>query len=313
MKKRQTRTDGQLNEAAIGVSWFSKVEPLLYLTPFLIGIIAFTLYPVVHVVFISFMEDYNYLTRAFSRLGLGNYASVLGNKYFIQALRNTFIYVFTTVPIATCISLVVANMLNQKLRLTGLFQTAYFLPMVTSVTAVGLAWRFMFNEKLGIINFFLSLFRIDPVGWLTKAEWSMPALITYGVWNVLPFTIILLLAGLQGVNPLYYTAARVDGSKGLRIFFRITVPLLAPTIGLTLIVNTISSFKVFNELFPLFKGQPGPFFNLYTVVYFIYEQMSGKPRLGRAAAAALVLFAIIFVLTMIQLIIQRRWNHTRRG
>ncbi|MDR1263129.1 MAG: sugar ABC transporter permease [Oscillospiraceae bacterium] len=293
-------------------SRLSKIEPLLYLAPFMIGILVFTLYPVVNVVVISFMEDYNYLTRAFSRLGLGNYINVLSNKYFIQALSNTFIYVLLVVPIATVIALAVANTLNQKLKLAGLFQTAYFLPMVTSVTAVGLAWRFMFNERLGIINFFLSLLRIDPVGWLTKAEWSMPALVIYGIWNILPFTIILLLAGLQSVNPMFYTAARVDGSKGLRIFFRITVPLLAPTIMLTTIVNTISSFKVFNELFPLFKGQAGPFYNLYTVVYFIYEQMAGKPRLGRAASAALVLFAVIFILTMLQLLIQRRWNRSGR-
>jgi multiple sugar transport system permease protein len=259
------------------------------------------------------MEDYNYLTRAFSRFGLGNYISVLGNKYFIQALSNTFIYVLLVIPIATCIALAAANMLNQKLKLTGLFQTAYFLPMVTSVTAVGLAWRFMFNERIGIVNFLLSLVGIDPVGWLTKAEWSMPALVIYGIWNILPFTIILLLAGLQSVNPMFYTAARVDGSKGARIFFKITVPLLAPTIMLTTIVNTISAFKVFNELFPLFKGQAGPFYNLYTVVYFIYEQMSGKPRLGRAASAAMVLFAVILALTLIQLLIQRRWRGTGKG
>jgi multiple sugar transport system permease protein len=294
-------------------SRLSRIEPLLYLAPFLIGVAVFTLYPVIHVVFISFMEDYNYLTRAFSGFGLSNYISVLNNKYFIQALSNTFIYVLLVVPIATCVALVVANMLNQKLKLTGLFQTAYFLPMVTSVTAVGLAWRFMFNERIGIINFLLSLVGGEPVGWLTKAEWSMPALVIYGIWNILPFTIILLLAGLQGVNPMFYTAARVDGSKGLRIFFRITAPLLAPTIMLTTIVNTISAFKVFNELFPLFKGQAGPFYNLYTVVYFIYEQMSGKPRLGRAASAAMVLFAVIFALTMVQLLIQRRWRGSGKG
>lgn len=291
----------------------SKIEPILYLAPFLVGVIVFTLYPVIHVVFISLMEDYNYLTRAFSRFGLGNYISVLSNKYFIQALSNTFIYVLLVIPIATCIALAAANMLNQKLKLTGLFQTAYFLPMVTSVTAVGLAWRFMFNERIGIVNFLLSLVGIDPVGWLTKAEWSMPALVIYGIWNILPFTIILLLAGLQSVNPMFYTAARVDGSKGARIFFKITVPLLAPTIMLTTIVNTISAFKVFNELFPLFKGQAGPFYNLYTVVYFIYEQMSGKPRLGRAASAAMVLFAVILALTLIQLLIQRRWRGTGKG
>jgi multiple sugar transport system permease protein len=181
--------------------------------------------------------------------------------------------------------------------------------MVTSVTAVGLAWRFMFNENLGILNFILSWFGIDKLGWLTKAQWNMWALCIYGVWNIMPFTIILLLAGLQSVNPLHYTAARVDGARSGRIFFRITIPLLAPTIGLTTIVNTISSFKVFNELFPLFKGEPGPFNNLYTVVFYIYYQMTNKHKLGRAAAAAMALFAVIFMFTMLQLFVQRKWKH----
>jgi len=292
-----------------GNSPFSKIEPALYLTPFLIGIIVFTLYPVVNVVVMSFLEDYNFLNRSFSGVGLSNYAYVLRQKYFIQALGNTFLYVALVVPISTAIALLVANMLNQKLRGTALFQTAYFLPMVTSVTAVGLAWRFMFNENIGVVNFILSWFGIDKIGWLTNARYSMTALTVYGVWSSLPFTIILLLSGLQNVNPLYYTAARVDGAKSGRIFFRITIPLLAPTIGLVTVVNTISTFKVFNELFPLFKGAPGPFYNLYTVVFYIYEQMAGKPKLGRASAAAIVLFLIVFAFTMMQLLIQRRWKH----
>jgi len=286
--------------------YFEKLEPALYLAPFLLGIGVFTLYPVINVVLISFMEDYNFLTRGFSRFGFGNYLSVINNKYFVQALSNTFVYVLCVVPTATCLALVIANLLNRKLRGTALYQTAFFLPMVTSVAAVGLAWRFMFNENLGIINFLLSFVGVDKIGWLTKAEWSMPALVIYGIWNTLPFTIILLLSGLQSVNPLYYTAARVDGAKSMRIFFRVTVPLLAPTIALTTIINTISAFKVFNELFPLFKGEPGPFYNLYTVVYFMFEQMTGKPRMGRAAAAALILFMIIFVFTMLQLLLTRR-------
>ena len=296
-------------EIAIKRSLLSRIEPAFYLIPFLIGIAVFTLYPVVNVVIMSFLEDYNFLDKSFSGVGFGNYLYVLGKKDFLQGVGNTFLYAFIVVPTATVISLLVANLLNQKLRMTALFQTAYFLPMVTSVTAVGLAWRFMFNENIGVINFILSWFGVDKIGWLTDASYSMTALSIYGIWNILPFTIILLLSGLQNVNPLYYTAARVDGAKGGRVFFRITIPLLAPTIGLTTIVNMISSLKVFNELYPLFKGTPGPFYNLYTVVFYIYEQMIGRPKLGRASAAAIALFVIIFVFTMLQLLVQRRWKH----
>ena len=279
---------------------------LLYLLPFLIGIAVFTLYPVINVVLMSFKEGYSYLSRSFDQWGLANYQTVLSDPKFAQAISNTLKYVILVVPISTCIAVVIAYLLNQKLRFSALFQTAYFLPMVTSITAVGLAWKLMYNKNFGIINYLLSFFGVDPIPWLEKAACSIPALVIFGIWNILPFTIILLLSGLQNIDPQYYTAARVDGSKSLRIFFRITVPLLAPTIFLVCIVNTISCFKVFSELYPLFNGKPGPFNNLYTVVYYIRYAMMENRKYGIAAAAALVLFLFIFVFTMVQLLLQKK-------
>lgn len=165
----------------------------------------------------------------------------------------------------------------------------------------------MFNYNSGLINFFLNIFGFESVNWLQSAGNNFLALVIYGIWSILPFTIILLLSGLQNIDPLYNTAARVDGASPLRIFFKITIPLLAPTIFLVLIVNTISAFKVFNELFPLFNG-PGVAYNLFTVVYYIYYQFRGltPPKYGNAAAAAMVLFVIIFCFTMLQLWLQKR-------
>ena len=240
---------------------FSRIEPYMYLLPFLIGILAFTLYPVINVIFMSFKEDYSYLTREFAQWGVGNYEKVFADPKFEQAIVNTLKYVVLVVPISTCIAVVVAYLLNQKLRFS--------------------------------------------------AQYSMPALVIFGIWNILPFTIILLLSGLQNIDEQYYTAAKVDGARSLRIFFRITVPLLAPTIFLVCIVNTISSFKVFSELYPLFKGEAGPFYNLYTVVYYIRYAMMESREYGVAAAAALVLFLFILVFTMVQLLIQRKWQHRR--
>ena len=212
-------------------------------------------------------------------------------------------------PIATVLSLLIATLLNSDIKLKGLFQTCYFLPMVTSITAIGLVWKWLFNFDYGLINYFLSLFKVSPINWLNNPAYNLAALIIYGVWSMIPFTTILLLAGFQNVNPQYYTAARADGAKGLRIFRRITLPLLAPTIGLTLIVNMISASKVFTELFPLFNGLPGAAYSLYTVVYYLYDAFFVKWKLGRAAASAVILFAIVLVLTMIQLFIQRKWKH----
>lgn len=290
---------------------FSKIEPWLYLSPFLIFIIIFTLYPVINVFTISFKENYSYLRGTFSHINFENYKYVLTDEKFTSGLKNTALYVLFVVPVSTAISLFFANLLNKKVRGSAIFQTAFFLPMVTSVTAVGLIWRLMYNQQYGIINWVLTKFGIEKIGWVTESRWSLLALIIFGTWNILPFTIIILLSGMQNINELYYTVARVDGAKPARIFFRITVPLLSPTIFLVSIVNTITCFKVFSELYPLFYGKPGPYYNLYTVVYYIRYAMMEKRKYGYAAAAAVILFLCIFAVTLIELYFKKRMG--RKG
>lgn len=290
---------------------FSKIEPWLYLSPFLIFIIIFTLYPVINVFTISFKENYSYLRGTFKALNFENYKYVLTDDKFTSGLRNTALYVLFVVPVSTAISLFFANLLNKKVKGSAIFQTAFFLPMVTSVTAVGLIWRLMYNQQYGIINWLLSKLGIEKIGWVTESRWSLLALIIFGTWNILPFTIIILLSGMQNINETYYTVARVDGAKPMRIFFRITVPLLSPTIFLVSIVNTISCFKVFSELYPLFYGKPGPYYNLYTVVYYIRYAMMEKRKYGYAAAAAVILFLCIFVVTLLELYLKKRMG--RKG
>ena len=290
---------------------FSKIEPWLYLSPFLIFIIVFTLYPVINVFTISFKENYSYLRGTFKAFNFENYKYVLTDDKFTSGLKNTALYVLFVVPVSTAIALFFANLLNKKLRGSAIFQTAFFLPMVTSVTAVGLIWRLMYNQQYGIINWVLTKFGIEKIGWVTESQWSLLALIIFGTWNILPFTIIILLSGMQNINELYYTVARVDGAKPIRIFFRITVPLLSPTIFLVCIVNTISCFKVFSELYPLFYGKPGPYYNLDTVVYYIRYAMMEKRKYGYAAAAAVILFLCIFLVTLLQLYLKKRMG--RKG
>ena len=287
-----------------------KVEPYIYLLPFMLFLIVFTIYPVINVFILSFKENYSYLRGTFDGWSLENYKEVLTDDKFKQSMINTFLYVLFVVPVSTAIATFIAHLLNQKIKGIAFFQTAFFMPMVTSITAVGLIWRFMYNKKYGVFNYFLSLFGIEPIGWLTDSAWSLVALVIFGIWNILPFTIILLLAGMQNIDEMYYTAAKVDGAKPAKIFFRITVPLLSPTIFLVSIMNTISSFKVFSELFPLFNGKPGPYFNLYTVVYYIRYAMMEKRKYGYAAAAAVILFICIMIFTFIELLIKK---HKRFG
>ena len=289
-----------------------KLEPFLYLFPFMLFLIVFTIYPVINVFTLSFKENFSYLRGTYDGIGLANYHEVLTDEKFRQALLNTFLYVLCVVPVSTAIATFTAYLLNHKIKGIAIFQTAYFMPMVTSITAVGLIWRLMYNQKYGIFNYILSLFGIEKIGWLTESRWSMLALVIFGIWNILPFTIILLLSGLQNIDEIYYTAAKVDGAKSGKIFFRITVPLLSPTIFLVSIMNTISSFKVFSELYPLFNGKPGPYFNFYTVVYYIRYAMMEKRKYGYAAAAAVILFFCIMIFTFIELFFKNK-NKKRMG
>ena len=302
-----------------------RLEPLDYLLPFLVGVGVFTLYPTIRVFIMSFQERYRITSNGagtFEQWGLGNYEFVIsGNtsEAFLRGLKNTALYVLFTVPITAAIAIVIAYLLNQKSKLNALFQTAYFLPMVTTATAVGMVWKWMFNGDHGLINMLLSFFTQffgapDKIQWLmtggTHHSIPMAVLIIYGIWNSLPFTIILLLSGLQNIDENLYTVARVDGSSGARIFFKITVPLLSPTIGLVLIINSISAFKVYTEVFVLWSGKPENY-QMETVTWFIYNNIisptDGTHSLGYAAAAAMILFGIIFIFTMVQKFIQRKW------
>ncbi|MBR2802390.1 MAG: sugar ABC transporter permease [Erysipelotrichaceae bacterium] len=303
-KKKKKREGGEFNNG---------LEPVIYLLPFVIGLLIFTVYPIINVVLMSFKEGYR-LSGSFTGIGLKNYTQVLGDKNFANAVRNTFIYVFSVVPIATVLAVIIANLLNQKIKAMALFQTAYFLPMVTSSIAVGLSWRYMFNTQFGVINWLLGVFGAGPIDWLGatggQAPYNIFVIIIFGIWNMLPFTIILLLSGLQNIDPMYYTAAKVDGADSGMIFRRITVPLLLPTIFLTMIINMISSFKVYNEVIPFWSGKAGALSNnLYTMVYYIKETFYSKLRLGNAAAASIVLFLIIFVFTMLQKWVQKKFDY----
>ncbi|MBR0230359.1 MAG: sugar ABC transporter permease [Erysipelotrichaceae bacterium] len=304
-KKRVNRLrdpDEKLNASSL-------IKPLLFSAPFMIGLLIFTVYPFIRAVLLSFMQDYRFLSGKFNGYGIGNYVNIFSDPNFINALKSTTKYVFIVVPIAMVISILVAVGLNNVKKLQNIFQTAYFLPMVTSATAVGMIFRWLYDYDYGLFNFFISFFHIDRIHWLADVKYTMATICIYGIWSMLPFTIILLLAGLQNIDPVYYTAARADGAKSKDIFFNITIPLLMPTIILTSIVNMMSAFKVYDSLYVLYGGRPGPAFNLYTVIYYLYDQFWNKSKLGNAAASAMVLFVIIAVFTLLQNLITKKTNY----
>lgn len=272
----------------------------LYLMPALIIILVFTIYPLIRAFVMSFMEDYNMIEGTYSSFGLDNYRGIFKDKYFIKAIANTGIYVVFVVPCSIALSLLIAVLLNSKIKCRGLFQTLYFLPYVTSVIAIGIVWRWIFNENYGLLNQILSWFGIKAIPWLNKKQYALPSLIIFSVWKSMAFNILIFLAGLQTISPDLYNAAKVDSTPRWRVFTKITVPGIMPMISYALVMGMINAFKVYNEVYSLFASKAGPANSAITVVYYIYDKFYNQYDFGEASAAAVILFLIILVLTFIQ-------------
>lgn len=272
----------------------------LYLLPALIIMFVFTIYPLIKAVYMSFCEDYSIVYGTFDRIGLGNYQELFTDKVFIKALKNTSIYVVFVVPCSIALSLFIAVLLNSKIKFQGVFQTIYFLPYVTSVIAIGIVWNWIFNSDFGLLNYMLSWFGIEAIPWLNSPDYALTALIIFSIWKSMAFDILIFLAGLQTISPDLYNAARVDSTPKWRVFTKITIPGISPMIAYAFIMGIINAFKVYNEVFSLFKSNAGPANSAITVVYYIYDKFYNSANYGVAAAASVVLFVIILALTMIQ-------------
>ncbi len=278
----------------------------LYLLPSIIVLCVFTIYPLIKTFIMSFMEDYNLVKGTYTAINLANYKELFSDSTFLAALKNTGIYVIFVVPISVVLSLIIAVFINDVVRGKAIFQTLYFLPYVTSVIAIGLVWRWMFNSNYGLINSILNIFGIESIEWLNLPKYAMPALIIFSVWKSLAFNILIFLSGLQTIPQDIYRAARVDSTPKMRVFFKLTVPQMKPIIVYAFMMGFISAFKVYNEVYSLFGGtRAGPANSAITVVYYIYTKFYNSYRYGLAAAAAVVLFVIIFVFTMLERYVTR--------
>ncbi|WP_022776393.1 carbohydrate ABC transporter permease [Butyrivibrio sp. AE2015] len=273
----------------------------LYLLPSIIIMICFTLYPLVRAIIMSFLGNYSIINDGYTSIGFENYQALFSDPDFGKSLMNTAIYVICVVPASIILSLLFAVLINSCKKLKALFQTIYFLPYVTSVIAIGIVWRWMFNSNYGLINYVLSIFGIEPIQWLNLPEYAMPALIIFAIWKSMAFNILIFLAGLQTIPEDLYRAARIDSTPRFRVFTRITVPSLAPMIVYSSVIGMIGAFKVYNEVFSLFQGKAGPANSAMTIVYYIYDKFYNSYKYGVAAAGSVVLFLIILALTQIQL------------
>lgn len=283
----------------------------LYLLPAGVFIAFFLIYPLVDVFVYSFEEGYNSASQTFFGVGLYNYSYVLHDPYFLQALKNTSVLVIVTVPLSTGLALLISVGLSSIGRLRKLFQTVYFLPYVTNTLAVGLVFTILFKKTAytdGLVNLMLHWFGGPSVDFIDGPHWAkMFVLCFYTIWVVLPFKILILTSALSSVDQTYYNAARVDGTSKLRIFTRITLPMISPMIFYLVITGFIGAFKAYSDAVALF-GTDLNAAEMNTIVGYIYDMLYGNSGgyPSFASAAAILLFAIVLTITCINLTLSKK-------
>ena len=286
----------------------------LYLLPAILFLGVFMIYPLIDVMIYSFEEGYNSTSETFFGVGFYNYSYVLHDPYFLQAIKNTLILVFITVPVSTVIAIAISVGLASIKKLRNLFQTVYFLPYVTNTLAVGLVFMLLFKPtdySPGLVNLMLGAFGISPIDFIEGPYWAkMFVLCFYTVWVVLPFKILVLTGALASVKEDYYNAARLDGTSSFRIFRKITLPMISPTVFYLIITGFIGAFKAYNDAVALF-GTELNVAEMNTIVGYIYDRLYGEgggyPSF--ASAAAIILFVIVLTITCINLLISKKRVH----
>ena len=292
----------------------NQIKGWLYLLPALLFLGFFLVYPLIDVFVYSFEEGYNFASQTYNGVGLYNFSYVLHDPYFLQAVQNTFLMVIITVPISTGLALLIALGLSSITPLRKLYQTIYFLPYVTNTLAVGLVFMVLFQRTEytdGLINLMLAWFGAGPIDFINGPHWAkMFVMCFYVIWVVLPFKILLLTGALASVNQSYYNAARVDGTSKSRIFWRITLPMISPTVFYLIITGFIGAFKQYSDAVALF-GTDLNAAGMNTIVGYVYDMLYGNSGgyPSYASAAAILLFVIVLTITVINLLFSRKHTH----
>jgi multiple sugar transport system permease protein len=273
------------------------MSALLFLSPTLVIFTAFILFPVFFSFYLSF-QKWNMFSGDSTFVGLDNYMRMFQSAEFWQVLKNTAIYSFGTIPLNMAFSLWIAYLLNKKIIGKKFLRTAFFAPVIISPVAAAVIWRWLYDPNFGLINYSIGFLGIDPINWLNEPTAAMFALIIMGVWKTFGINMVLFSAGLQGIPETYYEAADLDGASKWAKFWHITVPLLSPTTFFIMIMSMISSFQVFDIVYVLTSG--GPLGSTKVLVFYVYEYAFKFFEMGYASAISYFLFAVLFVLTMVQ-------------
>ena len=273
------------------------LSAIVFLTPTLIIFLTFILFPVIFSFYLSF-HQWNMFSNEATYVGLDNYSKMFQSEEFWSVLKNTAYFTFGTVPLNMGLSLLVAMALNKKIKGKKFLRTAFFAPVIISPVAAAVIWRWIYDPNYGLLNYGISFFGVDSINWLNDPTAAMFALIIMSVWKTFGINMVLFSAGLQGIPETYYEAADIDGAGKWAKFWKITVPMLAPTTFFIMIMSMITSFQVFDLVYVLTSG--GPLGSTKVLVFFVYEYAFKFFEMGYASAAAYVLFAILIVLTILQ-------------
>lgn len=282
------------------------IAAYIFIAPVTIGLFIFYVFPFIQNFWFSF-NDVNKFNMA-TFIGLENYKQLFQEPDLLLALRNTLIYAVVTVPIGLALSLLVASLLNSKIKGTSFYRTIYFLPSVTMSVAVALVWKLIFHSEYGIFNEIVKLFGGSPQSWLTKPATALGCVMIVAIWGSVGYNMIILLAGMQGISKSYYEAAAIDGAGPVQRFFKITVPLLTPTIFFVTITGLIGAFQVFDSIYMMIDPTTNPAFNqVKTMNVLFYQNAFMYGYKGYAASISIFMFVIIMIITAIQLWGQKKW------
>jgi multiple sugar transport system permease protein len=277
----------------------------LFLSPVLLLFSVFTVFSVGYAFYLSFHE-WNILEPAKPFVGLDNYARLLDDSRFHEAIVNTAYYTAASVPLTMGIGLFIALLLNAEIRARGFFRAMFYLPVLTPLVIASIIWKWVYNGDYGLLNYYLLKFNLinEPLLWLSDKNLAMPAVIITSVWKSVGFTMVVYLAGLQSIPEDYYDAAKIDGASGWRRLRDITIPLLSPTTLFLFVISVLGSFQVFTQIFVMTNG--GPLGRTRTLVWYIYTTAFKDFNMGYAAAMAFAMFAMMLGFTLLQLRFMRR-------
>ncbi len=296
-KKKIARTRQNRNESIWG--W-------IFFAPTLIGLLILNIIPIFQTIYKSF-----FATGAFGRgdqfVGLDNYIRMFSDSQVWQALFNTFVYAIIEVPFSIIISLILAVLLNKKMKGRSIYRTIYFLPMVAAPAAVAMVWRWLYNSEFGLLNHLLKLVGLGPVNWISNPNIALVSVAIVGIWSVIGYNMVLFLSGLQEIPKDYYEAASIDGANAVRQFFSITIPLISPTMFFVTITRVIAALQVFDVIYMMIDTTNPALPRTQSLVYLFYKYSFVEGNQGYGSAIVVLLLLIIMIITVFQNFAQKKW------